>query len=730
MSLRLPRPQEYGQRFPKSRPAQVSGPARVRSFLGAVAGFVIFSVLAGVLVTVAAAPIIGVAGITASNTIGIFDDLPEFIELARLSERNTLYGQSTGAGNVGGYIPIATIYDQNREAVGLDQISVFAKDAAVDGEDRRFFDHGGVDVASVVRAAVGNVAKSGIDSGASTLSMQLVKNIFVQKALEQPTEELRQKAYNAATATSLDRKLKEMKLAIGLEKRYTKSEILTAYLNISFYGDNTYGIETAAQRYFSTTAANLTLAQAASLIAIVQYPGERGLDKPENYTANKARRDVILKAMYDDGHITGKEYTAALATPVDGTTVLSTPQGNGCVAANEYAKWFCDYVVKNIDTFEALGSDPVTRIDNWKRGGYKLYTTLDMDVQPNAQAQTWAFAPNTDPGFSLGSSTVTVQPRTGRVLVMTENKIFNDTLDGGGVEASAVNYNTDYDHGGSGGFQSGSTYKLFTLVSWLQAGFKLSARVDSTARTEEQSKFLDTCADSLGPWRGPYPFKNDSGSGGGAMTVLAATTGSVNAAYISMALKLDLCTVRHNAEALGAKRADGTTLWTNPSSVLGTNQVTPLSMATAYAAIAAGGVSCEPIVLDRAVGPSGEALPGQTPSCHQAIAPNIAATAAFALAGVMNGGTATASNPDDGIPVIGKTGTTDDANQTWVITSTTNATTAVWVGNSIGVFPLSKFEHAGTAGNLLRHLIMRATIAVIDGKYGGGGFPPADPALK
>ena len=692
--------------------------------MGGLLGLLSFSAVAGLLVVAAVAPAIAVTGVTAASTIGIFDDLPEYMTIDPLAERNTIWAQSTAPGNVGGYTPIATVYDQNRVAVSLDNVSKWVIDAAVDGEDRRFFDHGGVDVASVVRAAAGNIASSGVESGASTLSMQVVKNIFVQRALSLPTEAERKQAYNDATATAFDRKLKEMKLAIGLEKRYTKDEILGAYLNISFFGDNTYGIETAAQRYYGTSAKILTPAQAASLIAIVQYPGERGLNTPDNYQANQARRDVILESMYHEGDLNKYQYEDALATPVDDTTVKSTPPGNGCYAANDYARWFCDYVVKNIDEFAALGVSPVQREQRWKQGGYNLYTTLDMDIQPNAQNQTWIWAPNTETGFALGSSTVSVQPGTGRVLVMTENKVFDDTLEGGGPQSSAVNYNTDYKHGGSSGLQSGSTYKLFTLVAWLEAGHKLSDVVDSSARTVDQAKFVDTCTDGYGPWAGPYPFKNDSDGGGGGMTVLQATAGSVNGAFISMGLKLDLCAIRHDAEKLGVKRADGTTLWTNPSSILGTNQITPLSLVSAYAAIAAGGLYCKPIILDKVVSPSGEVLPGQEKDCQQVISPEIAATVAYALAAVANGGTATPSNPYDGFPLIGKTGTTDDANQTWVVASTTAVTTGVWVGNSIGDYDLKKYYNNDEVGNLLRHDIMRNTLAVTNQKYGGGGFPP------
>ncbi len=699
-----------------------------RGVFTAVAGIVGFSALSGLLVTVMVAPALAVTGITASSTIGIFDALPEYIAINQQPERNTLYAQFTGSGNEGGYYPIATIYDQNRQEVSYDDISPFALDAAVAGEDRRFWEHGGVDVPSVIRAAVGNATGTSA-SGASTLSMQTVKNIFVQQALQEPTEELRQAAYDSAVSVSFDRKLKEMKLAIGLEKSYTKKEILTAYLNIAFFGDNTYGIQAAAQRYYSVDAKDLTLPQAASLIAIVQFPNQRGLDDPENYEANQDRRDVVLFSMYDVGYITEAEYEDAIAVPVDDTTLLPSEPTSGCIGAYAYAKWFCDYVVKNVKNFEFLGANEQEREDNWKRGGYSLYTTLDLDVQIPAQDLMWANVNPDETALQLGGATVSVQPGTGRVLVMAENKYFDDTLEGGGTATSAVNYSTSYEYGGSSGMQSGSTYKLFTLLDWLAKGKGLYERISGDQRTENQAKFKDSCIDGGGPWGGLYPFKNDSGGNPGAISVYDATRSSVNGAFISMALQLDMCNIRKVAESIGVERADGNVLQTNPSSVLGTNEVTPLSMAGAYAAVAAGGKYCAPIIVDRVIDPNGAEIPGQPTDCRQALDPDVAATAAFALAGVMSGGTGSASNPGDGVPIIGKTGTTDNAEQTWIITSTTAVTTATWVGNSIGKVSMSSYSWNGTTGSRLRHIVMSGTMAAINAKYGGGGFPEPSAAL-
>lgn len=698
-----------------------------RGIVTALAGIVGFSALSGLLVTVMVAPALAVTGITASSTIGVFDSLPEYIEIGQQPERNELWASYSGENNVNGQFLIATVYDQNRQEVAYDDISQFALDAAVDGEDRRFFEHGGVDVASVIRASVGNAVAGGIESGSSTLSMQLVKQIFVQQALQEPTEEKRQAAYDKATATSFDRKLKEMKLAIGLEKKYTKKEILTAYLNIAFFGDNTYGIQAAAQRYFSVDAKDLTLPQAASLVAIVQYPELRGLDDPENYERNTGRRDVILDAMLLAGSITAEEHAEAIATVVDDTFLMPSEPNSGCVAANQYARWFCDFVVKSVKDFEFLGANEAERADNWARGGYKLYTTLDLDIQIPAQKATRTWVNNTETFLQLGSTTVSVQPGTGRVLTMTSNKVFDDSLEAP-AGTGAVNYATSYSYGGSTGFQSGSTYKLFTLLDWLDKGKGVYERVSGDQRTVNQATFKDSCEDG-GGWGGPYPFKNDSGGNPGPISVYDATRGSVNGAFISMALQLDLCDIRKSAESVGVIRGDEEHLQTNPSSVLGTNEVTPLSMAAAYAAVAANGKYCAPIIVDRIVTPNGEDAPGQARDCRQAIRADVAATAAFALQGVMNGGTGSASNPGDGIPIMGKTGTTDSATDTWIIASTTRVTTAVWVGNSIGKVSLSGYSWEGVSGSQLRHRIQNATMAAINAKYGGKAFPEASASL-
>jgi membrane peptidoglycan carboxypeptidase len=623
------------------------------------AGLLGFSALAGVLVTVMVAPAVAVTGVTASSTIGIFDSIPEYLDLGELPERNEIYVVDSTV--PGGYRLAATVFDQNRESVSYDEISQFALDATVAGEDRRFFDHGGVDIIGIIRAAMGNVTSGGIESGASTLTMQLVKNTYVQEALEKETEEERQAAYLEAIDPNFDRKLKEMKIAIGLEKRYTKKEILVAYLNVAYFSDQTYGIQAAAQRYFGVDAKDLTLAQSASLIAIVQYPNQRGLEDPENFGENEVRRDFILGQMLKEGFVTQEQYDEAYAIPVDEAFVAGgqVPQ-QGCRTAEVYYRWFCDYVVKSVKDFEFLGSTPQEREDNWSRGGYQLYTTLDAEAQRVAHDALQAYTPPSETAFRLGGAVSTVQPGTGRVLVMAENKIFDDAFEPTDPAiSSAVNFNTSLSYGNSLGIQAGSTYKLFTLLQWLNTGHGVNEVVNGSARTEPASSFSDRCTGAIDQFK----FKNNSNEAGN-FPVRYGTVQSINGVFVSMAKELDLCDINQLAASLGVRAGSETTLPNNPSSILGVTYVTPLSMATAYAAVAAGGKTCEPIVVDRYIDPAGEEHVGQSPKCAQVLDPDVIYTAIDVLKGVMVSGNSAYSNPEDGIPIFGKTGTTDSGKDT------------------------------------------------------------------
>ncbi|WP_193509157.1 transglycosylase domain-containing protein [Cryobacterium sp. BB736] len=685
-------------------------PGALKGFLGMVG----LSGLAGVLITALVTPALAVTSMTANSSIGIFEALPDYIEIGDQSVKNTLYGVSGGE-----YVPFATMYKQNREELGWDQVSEFIKQAVVAGEDRRFWEHGGVDMQSIARAAVGNAVSGDIDSGASTLTMQLVKNINMQEAVRITDPEERKAALQKAQEQSLERKLREAKLAIGLEKTYSKEDIMLAYLNIAGFGNNTYGIEAASKQYFSKPAADVTLAEAASLIAIVQYPNARNLDSPEKYQANKNRRDDILKIMLELDMITKAQHDEAVATPIESYVNISAP-ASGCMYASYSAQNFCDYVSFVVPELESLGADPKERQANWDRGGYDVYTTINLDQQVAAKAITDEQAPASESRFSLGAAVSAVEPGTGKIRVMAQNKHFDNSQEGGGPETTAVNFNTDRPYGGSSGFQVGSTYKIITLAAWLKAGHGLQEVVDGT-----NAKVFKRFPSCEGDWVGNQKFHNFANQSFGRITVQQATNSSVNTAYLSMAQQLNLCDIRDTGLDMGVHRADEAKLQANPSAVIGTNEIAPISIATMIATIAAGGKSCDPIAVEKIVDRDGAELAGQAPKCRQALSPEVAAGAAHALQQVMSRGTGAVANPFVGIPLVGKTGTSDNAEHTWMVAASTNIALTVWVGNIMDHADLSRIAFGGGNGASARHRIFKPVMANLLGLYGGNGFPDA-----
>ncbi|MBN9605203.1 MAG: transglycosylase domain-containing protein [Actinomycetales bacterium] len=695
----------------------------VGGVLSGVGGVLGLSALAGVLVTVMVAPAIAVTGMTANNTIGIFEGLPEYLALNQGSQRNEIVALNAD----GSEFHIADVYFQNREEVTLDQMSPYLKMAAVDGEDRRFYDHGGVDVPSVIRAAIGQL--TGDDAGgASTLTMQLVRNVIVQDIENNPdlTEDEKLTQYQEATDPSFDRKLREMKLAIGLEKRYTKDEILQAYLNIATFGNNTYGVQAAAQQYFSKPAKDLSIAESASLMAIVQYPNDRNLGDPDNFQANQDRRDVILKWMRDLGDISDAEYQEAVDTPVDENFVHYQAPSNGCLAADYDYRFPCDYATTVIDDLEALGATTEERRDNWRRGGYKVVLTIDPTLQNVGSENARAAAPPDESRFQLGAAVSSVRVGTGEILIMGQNKLFDNTKDGGGPSTTAVNFNVDQEHNGGAGFQPGSTYKPYVLLAFLDAGHGINETFNASVLEVPSAKFQDSCTGGNGG--PPFKFHNDAGEKG-LYTVARGTAESVNSVFIQMASLIDQCRIKQLAQSIGVHRGDGapdgSDLSTLPSCAIGgcENNITPLTQAAAYAAIANGGVYCKPIIIKKLIASDGSELPGQKVDCGQSkVSPAVAHAAAYAMQGVMNG-TARDSNPRDGTSYIAKTGTTDDSIHTWMVGSSTAVSTAVWVGNIEGKQPLRNISVNGNNAAQLRHVIFRPIAQAIDQVFPGGEFP-------
>ena len=679
-----------------------------RGALAAGLGLLGMSAIAGVLVTAMVTPAIAVTGMAATNTIGVFENLPDYLEIDNLAEGTELYSTQGGQD-----VKFAEFFDQNRQEVAWDAVSQYVKDAAIATEDPRFYEHGGVDVLSAARAVVQNAASGETESGASTITMQYVKNVLVQQAekLKTTDPEAGEKAFKEATDTNMSRKLKEMRMAIGVEKKYDKDTILLGYLNIAGFGGTVYGIEAAARYYYSTSAADLTPAQAASLVGTVNNPNNLRIDIPENIPANQARRDLILTDMFEENKITQAQLDEALATPV---TPAITPVQSGCV--NSIAPYFCDYVKYTILQDSAFGGDFAARQALLNRGGLKVHTSLNLDLQTIAAQSMAEAVPATVPWANLGAAAVSVEATTGRIIAMVQNTGYGNAADAPGT--TSINFNTDKQYGGSSGFQVGSTYKVFTLLEWLKQGHSLNERVRASKATWNPSDFTNSCG---GTGEKPYRVTNDTGGTGGNITALEATRRSVNTGFVAMASELDLCDVQQTATDMGIHQADPEReLQMNVSDVLGSgyNNVAPVTMASAFAGLASGGSVCTPVAIDRVVLPDGTEITPTKSNCSQAVQPEVANTATYALQQVMTNGTGSQSNPYDGIDIMGKTGTTDDSKDTWFVGSTTKVATAVWVGNVTGDVSMRRNGLANA-----RHAVFKPLQSAINGFYGGGEFP-------
>jgi len=703
----------------------------------ALAGFVALSGLAGVLAAAAVTPAVALTGSAADSTISVFDGLPEYIKVEPLAQASTMYALSNGQ-----QVPIASFYSQNRVEVGWDGISQNLKDAAIATEDPRFYEHGGVDVTGTVRGAVLTALHKSVQGG-SSITQQYVKNILVQRCEnKQPdptaTDAVQKKqltvyeaCYDDATKVDPSRKLKEMRYAIGLEKEYSKNDILQSYLNIALFGGRVYGVQSAAEYYFGVAAKDVNIQQAATLIAILNNPDNLRIDRPDDkengaangYKETLDRRNYVLDRMFANGKITKEEHDAARATKVEPKI---TPTQNGCMTAQQYnAAFFCDYVERTIEQNPIFGKTEDDRSNFLTRGGLKIYTTLNLDLQSQAQAAISAYIPPADPRLDLGSSNVSVEVGTGRVVTMVQNRPYDNTANPAPA-TTAVNYNTDYDYGGSEGFQTGSAYKVFDLLEWLQEGHSLYQTVSGTQHVFPQTQFhaSDPCNDIGGA---PWNVSNDEGESVTATTVMNATAQSINTVFAKMATQLDLCGIKQRAQDLLVHGADeaANPFMANPSAVLGTNYIAPITMATAYAGLANNGVACSPIAIDKIVDADGaeHAVP-KTACSPTPIDPQVAAAAIYALQGVLRGGgTASSANPGDGIPIFGKTGTTDNSVENWLVTSTTKVAQATWVGNVQGGVALRSQSFQGIGGGNVKFSIVKRIQTALNAAYGGGAFP-------
>ncbi len=706
--------------------------------LGGLLGLVGLSGVAAVLVTAMVTPAIALSGAAANSALTMFEELPAHLDIERLMLPSNMYAKDPATGND---ILLAQFYDQNRSPVTFDQVAPIMYDAVLSSEDKNFYKHGGVDLVGTMSALYDNLRGSDTRGG-SSISQQYVKNVLVQKceATAQSDEE-RIDCYTQATqsqgADGIQRKLQEMRYAVALEEKYSKNEILLGYLNIAGFGGLQYGVDAAARYYFGVPVSSVTIAQAATLAGMVQNPNTYRIDKPEGsttddegnplnsaedgYTLTKERRDYVLDRLLADGKITKERHDEAQAEPV---TPVITPATTGCTAAIN-AQYFCQYVKGLILSDPVFGETEDDRAQLLRRGGLEIHTTLDWRLQNEAVWTMQDLAPAYVEGISFGAAGVNLEAGTGRVLTMTQNTNFSEdpAVTDWDLSYSSLVYAANYETGRSNGFQTGSTFKLFTLIDWLEQGHSVNEVVNG--RQNAIKRVPNSC---LGDWVNVKNERIDNYGGGGGFvgTVMQFTAQSLNTGFVAMAQQLDMCDIANVATRLGVTLGDGSPItMANAYNVLGSDNVAPLQMAAAYATVANNGIYCQPKAIDRVVDADGRDL---TPvrTCTQVLEPNIAATAAYALRGVMTGGgTGAPGNPGDGTPVIGKTGTHQEF-QTWLIESSTKVTTAVWVGTTKDEGDITRQYYNDRALNQVRFEIAARMQGLANSVYGGDNFPEPD----
>ncbi|MDD7385286.1 MAG: transglycosylase domain-containing protein [Actinomycetaceae bacterium] len=631
-------------------------------------------VVGGLLLAGLAIPAVGTSAATFNAGSELLQQVPSDLGFIEGSEQSVILAND---GSV-----IARFYAENRINVASDQISKNMKEAIVSIEDRRFFEHRGIDLQGTLGALVNNITGNDI-AGGSSITQQYVKNALIERGRLANDPQ----AIDEASEKTIGRKINEARYAVSIEKSMTKDQILTGYLNLAQFGPSTYGVETASLRYFSKHAKDLTIPEAALIAGITKSPAYYNpLKNPDEATK---RRNIVIDQMYHNGYITADQQKEAKATTLKSMLKPSSTQ-NGCAQAGT-AAYFCEYVVKTLINDNSWGKNADDRVNMLYRGGLVVQTTLDPVKQEQAYTALTNRIPVND-SSKAQTALSTMQPGTGYILAMAQNTNYGEPADDDPT-ATQVNLNSDQSTGGGGGFQSGSTFKIFTLLDWLKAGHSVYETVSGSSVTFPPNSFTIPC--NPGAANTSWTVHNAEAAVG-MMSVYRATAESINAAYARMAQQLNLCDIAQTAKDFGVVRGDGSPLQVIPAMVLGTNEVTPLSMTQATAGLAADGKVCAPLAYTSVKNTQGDVLLEAKPSCKQAVDPELAREVNAVLQAVPKAGGTAPRAAVPGHTIAGKTGTTNDWIAAWFVGYTPQEASSVWVGHQSGNHALAPGRIGGT----------------------------------
>ncbi len=644
-------------------PSSPAGPNRARS----IRQFLLISALAGAIVAAMALPFVGTAAFATRQASMTFDSLPKELQSQPLPQHAYITA-SDGT-------RIATLYTENRVVIPLAQVSPLIQQAAIATEDSRFYEHNGVDLKGVGRALVANSQAGDVQQGSSTITMQYVRNQLITNA------KTKEQIADARVRT-IGRKLQEMRYALAVEKEMSKEQILEGYLNISYFGAGAYGVEAAARRYFGVSASQVTLPQAATLVGLIQQPSS--YDPTVNPKIAQVRRNVVLDRMAGEAFITPAQAETAKAIPIAKTLKPKT-LGNGC-AQSKYP-FYCDFIINQIKNDEKYGATVTDREDLIKRGGLIIKSALDLKAQESAQEAVDSRVPPKDPSKKAAAIAM-VQPGTGEVLAMAQNRRWGTK----GTSVTTYNYAADVADGGTIGMQAGSVFKIFTLAAAFEKGIDPTEYISSPQRKTFEAGDWG-CGEKFN--QPSYTVNNSTGAG--SFNMWSGTAMSINTFFVELQRRAGLCRTVDIAERMGVKLGNGKPLLRYPSFTLGSMEVSPLSVASAFATVANHGIYCRPHAVKTVTDLDGRTLYSDNGNCRKAISRDVADATTAILTGVIDG-SGTGKAMTLGRDAAGKTGTTDSNAAVWFAGYTPDIAAAVWVGDPRGGFkyPMQNVSIGGT----------------------------------
>jgi membrane peptidoglycan carboxypeptidase len=648
------------------------------------------SAVLGVVVSGLAIPFAGVIGFTARNVSESIDELPQELETELLPQRTEILDRNGDQ--------IATIYDENRVIVPLHQISRTMVKAIVSIEDYRFYQHGALDVKGTLRALFTNQAADGVVQGGSSITQQLVKLTLLNQANTKAER-------RAATDDTYARKLRELRYAIALEKKYSKDWILERYLNTAYFGDGAYGIQAAAQHYFNVNAKQLDLRQSAMLAGIVQSPG--AFDPTENPDRSRERRNVVLDRMAELSVISERKAERAKRKSL-GLDVQKKERG--CINSN--AQFFCEYVLSWLKQDPALGKNPRERWRLILNGGLTITTSIDMRMQKATQDSVSA---HVYPEEGVIGAMALVEPGTGEVKALAQSRAL-----GKGPGQTFLNYTVPKELGKANGFQPGSTFKTFVLAAAIEKGIPLNKTYSVPAEAFIPENEFETCD-------GPYQSSNvwsvsNFDFAAHTVNLYTGTQGSVNTFFAQLEKQTGICAPFTLARRLGVRLTNPADEM-RPAFTLGFVDVSPLEMAEAYATFAARGKHCDALPVLKIEDNQDNLLKDYKPKCTQELPSPVADAVNDVLKGVLEpGGFGQYLHP--GQQSAGKTGTSSANQSVWFAGYTPNLAGAATVGgfNEVG-------EPESLDGKLIGGIIASTSGSSTAGPIWGDAFKAIAPYL-